>query len=124
MCGIEINGTWQMNLTTEQQMLVEQRLTNEKKSTGITYLLWFLFGGLGIHRFYLGKTSSGLIMLSMSVLGILTLVIYIGAFLLIGVVVWMIIDAFRIPGMVDADAKKKRHLIAQELVTRSVTQSK
>ena len=26
-----------------------------KKSTLITYILWFLFGGLGAHKFYLGR---------------------------------------------------------------------
>jgi TM2 domain-containing membrane protein YozV len=33
------------------------------KSKGIAYLLWFFFGFLGIHRFYLGKTGSGLLYL-------------------------------------------------------------
>ena len=33
-----------MGLTTEQQMLVEQRLTNEMKSTPTAYLLWFFLG--------------------------------------------------------------------------------
>ena len=28
------------------------------KSTGIAYLLWFFLGGLGVHRFYLGRGGS------------------------------------------------------------------
>ncbi|MDT8327665.1 MAG: TM2 domain-containing protein [Roseovarius sp.] len=104
-----------MTLSTEQQMLVEQRLSNEKKSIGITYLLWLLFGGLGIHRFYLGKTGSAIGMLVLTILGVLTLAIYIGAFLLIGLGIWLIVDAFLIPGMVQADMNTKRAMIANEV---------
>lgn len=35
----------------------------ERKSTIATYLLWFFFGLLGIHRFYLGHTGWGLVYL-------------------------------------------------------------
>ena len=35
----------------------------QEKSLGIAYLLWFFFGPLGIHRFYLGKTATGIIWL-------------------------------------------------------------
>lgn len=54
------------------------------RSTPIAYLLWFFFGLLGIHRFYLGRPISGVIYL-------LT-----GGVFLIG---W-IIDLFLIPSMV------------------------
>ncbi|MEE2907264.1 MAG: NINE protein [Planctomycetota bacterium] len=54
------------------------------RSTPIAYLLWFFFGLLGIHRFYLGRPISGVIYL-------LT-----GGVFLIG---W-IVDLFLIPGMV------------------------
>lgn len=33
----------------------------EKKSLLVAYLLWFFFGILGIHKFYLGKTVMGII---------------------------------------------------------------
>ncbi|BCJ27398.1 TM2 domain-containing protein [Actinocatenispora sera] len=29
------------------------------KSVGVAYLLWFFFGFLGVHQFYLGKTGRG-----------------------------------------------------------------
>jgi len=57
----------------------------EKKDILLAYILWFFFGTLGIHRFYLGKTVSGVVWL-------LT-----GALCGIG---WFI-DIFLIPGMVD-----------------------
>lgn len=41
------------------------------KSKGIAYLLWFFFGLLGIHRFYLGKVGSGVVyLLTAGVFGI------------------------------------------------------
>lgn len=33
------------------------------KSKFVAYLLWFFFGLLGIHRFYLGKVGSGILYL-------------------------------------------------------------
>ena len=105
-----------MALTTEQQILIEQRLTNEKKSIGVAYLLWFFFGGLGVHRFYLGRSGSGIAMLIMTVLGFLLLVVYfLGLILLIPVMIWLLVDAFLIPGIIDRDAKARRLAITQEI---------
>jgi TM2 domain-containing membrane protein YozV len=60
-----------------------------RKSVGAGYILWLLLGFLGAHRFYLGKTGSGIVQLLMclSIIGIIPL-----AF-------WWIADAFMIPGM-------------------------
>lgn len=33
------------------------------KSKFVAYLLWFFFGLLGIHRFYLGKVGTGILYL-------------------------------------------------------------
>lgn len=33
------------------------------KSVGVAYLLWFFFGILGIHQFYLGNTARGVLYL-------------------------------------------------------------
>lgn len=55
----------------------------EKKSTFVAYVLWFL-GGL--HYIYLGRP-------------IMTLLMWLSALTLIGVV-WWIVDFFRVPGLV------------------------
>lgn len=104
-----------MALTTEQQMLVEQRLTNDKKSTGVAYLLWFFLGGLGGHRFYLGKTGSAVVQLLLSIVGWATVAVVFGLVLLIPLGIWLIVDAFLIPGMIDAHTRETRSRIAAEL---------
>lgn len=71
-----------------------------KKSTGIAYLLWFLTGGVGGHRFYLKRPGSAIGMIALTVLGWSLLVAYIGGFLLLALGIWLLVDAFRIPGMV------------------------
>jgi TM2 domain-containing membrane protein YozV len=73
-----------MGLATGELQLIEQRVTNDGKSAGFAYVLWFFFGIFGNHRFYLGRAGSGIAML-------LTL----GGFF-----IWWIIDLFLIGGMV------------------------
>lgn len=70
-----------------------------KKSTGIGYLLWFFFGGLGVHRFYLGRTGSGIAMLVIFILSLILTFAFIGAFGFIVLGIWVIVDAFLIPGI-------------------------
>lgn len=90
-----------MSLDTQQFMLIEQRVSNEAKSTGAAYLLWFFLGGIGGHRFYLGRIKTALLMLIISILGWLTIFAYgLGLFLLVPLGIWVLLDAFLIPGMI------------------------
>ena len=77
-----------MELSTQQQMLVEQRLTNEKKSTGTAYLLWFFLSGFAAHRFYLGTTGAAVGQLVLFWGGLLTSAFLIGIPLLIAFAIW------------------------------------
>lgn len=66
---------------TEQQKNYVLSAQARQKETGMTYLFWFV---LGVHYFYLNKPFINIIYwLTAGGLGI-----------------WMIIDLFRIPGMV------------------------
>ncbi len=58
-----------MAVSTEQQILIEQRVTNEAKSIGASYLLWFFLGYLGGHRFYLGRKGSAIAILLLTIIG-------------------------------------------------------
>ncbi len=71
-------------------MLIEQRIANEKPSTGAAYLLCLFLGAFGIHRLYLGEKGTGIVML---ILGITII-----GLLVTGV--WAFIDLFLIPSII------------------------
>lgn len=75
-----------MDSRTREQLLYEAH----RKSAGVSYLLWFFLGFFGAHRFYLGRTGTGVaqLLLSLTVIG------------LIPMAFWWLIDAFLIPEMV------------------------
>lgn len=107
-----------MAVSTEQQILIEQRVTNEAKSIGASYLLWFFVGYLGGHRFYLGRKGSAIVMLLLTVFGVLLSFVGVGLVLLGIVGVWALVDAFLIPGMVAEQKNKVRNeLLQQALVS-------
>lgn len=71
-----------------------------KKSVGVAYLLWLFLGGAGGHRFYAGKTGSAIAILALSLVGLLLTFVGVGVFLLAIVGIWVLIDAFLIPGWI------------------------
>lgn len=88
-----------MALTTQDKILIEQRVTNEAPSVGAAYLLWFFLGIFSAHRFYLGRPGTAL-------LQILSYFVFIGF-------LWWLIDAFLIPGMI----RGRQDEIRQRLTT-------
>ncbi len=106
---------------TDRFMLYDAR----KKETFVAYLIWFVLGAFGIHRFYLGRSASGLVMLILTVLGGPILVaglialfdagpsgrqgeslsglvlVVLGTGMLVVICLWWIIDAFLTVGMVE-----------------------
>ena len=66
---------------TEQQKNYVLSSQARQKDTGLAYLFWFLFG---VHYFYLNKP-------------VINIIYWLTAG---GLGIWMIIDLFRIPGMV------------------------
>lgn len=99
----------------EQQLLIEQRVTNEAKSPFVAYLLAILLWGFGAHRFYLGRYLSGAIMLALWGLGWLTAPILIGWIPIAFVALWMVADLFLIPGMIREDQAVLRQQLATEM---------
>lgn len=80
----------QGRLSDTQRMLIEQRVTNEKPSTGAAYLLCVFLGAFGVHRLYLGERGTGIVML---ILGITVFGLIISG-------IWAFIDLFLIPSIV------------------------
>jgi TM2 domain-containing membrane protein YozV len=87
--------------TTEDKILIESRVANERKSAGAAYFLWFFLGFISAHRFYLGKP----------VTAILQILSY---FMLIGFV-WWILDFFLIPSIIDDKMDETRGRYARDL---------
>lgn len=94
-----MSGTGQ-GIGTAELILIEQRVTNDGKNITVTYLLWFFLGVLSGHRFYLGRPGT-------AILQILLNCIIIG-------LIWTLIDAFLIPGMVRNEQAKLRDRLIRE----------
>lgn len=85
-----------MNDTSHQMMMYDA----QKKSLGVAYLLWFFLGSLGAHRFYAGKTGSAILQLMVWLVGWGTLIVGVGFVVLAIAGIWLLIDAFLLPGII------------------------
>ncbi len=98
-----------MALDINQQLLIEQRITNEGKSVVLAYLFWFFLWPFGAHRFYLGRigTAVAMLILTITIIGLLVTVI------------WAIVDLFLIPGI----AREEREKLRQQLTIQALGQA-
>ncbi len=120
--------------------ILNAELGRRRKSTGLTYLLWFLFGGLGVHQFYLGRWVRGLIYFVLLLVGwfgflggfvgavaaenadeatgaMLTSTGGIVALVILGL--FMLWDLFTIPGQIRKVEEKVKAQILQKLQTQA-----
>jgi TM2 domain-containing membrane protein YozV len=72
-----------------------------RKNVLVAYLLWFFLGLFGAHNFYLKRITVGLIQLVLTVTVVGSVVSF----------VWMLVDAFFIPGWV----RNLNHALAVQL---------
>ncbi|MDD9999714.1 MAG: NINE protein [Candidatus Tectomicrobia bacterium] len=82
---------------------------SRRKSKRVAYLLWLLLGALGMHRFYLGMKPSGIGMACLTCASGATLFVLwdvpdeallAATVTVLPLLVWVLPDAFRIPGLV------------------------
>ncbi|MGO4573462.1 TM2 domain-containing protein [Microvirga sp. 2TAF3] len=96
-----------MALSTQEQLLIETRISNEGPSIVVAYMFWFFLGIFSGHRFYLGRPGT-------AILQILSYFIVVGF-------VWLLIDGFLIPGMVRQKQEELRHKMSvRALATAAV----
>lgn len=91
-----------MALSTNEMMLIEQRVTNDGPSTAIAYLLWLFLWFVSGHRFYMGRPASAILQI-------------LSYFILIGFV-WVLIDAFLIPGMLREQRDEMRQRLTVDML--------
>ncbi|MBU2233156.1 MAG: NINE protein [Alphaproteobacteria bacterium] len=100
--------TNQGGLSADTQALMA--FESNKKSAGVAYLLWFFTGGVGGHRFYMGRIGSAVTQLILAILGWTTVWFGVGLAFLIPLGIWLLIDVFTLGGMV---AKHNSDLMAR-----------
>jgi len=93
-------------ISDTQRMLIEQRISNDKPSAGVAYLLCLFLGAWGGHRFYLGHKGSAIAMLLIGLT-------FIG---LIITGIWAFIDLFLISGMIREKIDTMRQKLTLELI--------
>ena len=81
-----------------------------EKSVGVAYLLWFFFGALSAHRFYLGYSSSAAVQAGLWFVSWMMIAagFLLAAFGLVVAAIWMIGDAFVIPSLCRAANERAR----------------
>ncbi len=80
-----------------------QAYDNNKKSKLVAYALWIFFAFFGIHRFYLERYFSGMIILGFTIISIVVEVKNgenAGNIIFLIPLIWSIFDLFLIPKMV------------------------
>ena len=97
------------------ELLIETKLGNRQRSLGAAYVLLVLLGGFGAHRLYLGKKDTGLIMLVLGILSWVTLGFGVGLVIMVGLLIWCIVDLFLVPRMREEQNNAIRAEIEAEL---------
>ncbi len=75
------------------------------KSKVAAGLLQIFLGTFGVGRFYTGHTTIAVIQLSLTLVGIVTSIIFVGIFLILGVQIWVLIDGIMLLAGRETDAR-------------------
>ena len=86
------------SLDTHQLQLLQTELMSRQKSGGIAWVLLIFAGGLGAHRFYLGRTGTAIAMLLTAG----------------GLGFWVIVDLFLLSGMINETNEQIENEIIRE----------
>lgn len=140
-----INIYKKSQLTEKQLAVLESEMQKRRKSTLLAYVLWILFGAIGMHQFYLGNTKRGLWYLGLWILTIVCLFISLstagfdfsspiteeigdptgfglivfifGGFVALILAVLLLCDLFTMPSQVREADEKEEDKIIQEIMS-------
>ena len=76
-----------------------EKAKTQQLNVVLAYLLWWFVGIFGMHRLYT-KQKRWWIYIVLGLIGIVTTIIFIGYFILIGLFILWIIDGFKLSGIV------------------------
>jgi TM2 domain-containing membrane protein YozV len=63
------------NLTSQELQILATEMDKRKKSLAVSWILWFFLGGIGGHRYYVGKFGTAIAMtLTLGCLGVWSLI--------------------------------------------------
>lgn len=91
-----------MALDAAERAIIETRVASEAPSPAVAFLLWFFLGIISAHRFYLGRPGT-------AILQIISYILIVG-------LIWWIVDAFLINGMI----QQRRDALRQKLTTEAL----
>ena len=85
----------EFNQNGTQGEVITQTVLSDKSKV-VAALLCFFLGWLGMHRIYLGRAGSGILIIALNIIGALTTAILIGFVFIAIAEIWVFIDFFRI----------------------------
>ncbi|MDO4903530.1 MAG: TM2 domain-containing protein [Limosilactobacillus sp.] len=114
------------HLMTDRELIsFESEVNRRSKNVVVAYLLAIFLGSIGAHRYYLKKIGTGIVMTLLAVFGwmlfvsILGMEIAILLFFIDGI--WVIVDLFLIPSIVNKDRTNvENEVFAQIMAERSM----
>lgn len=104
-----------MHLSNEERMLVNSEVSRKGKNMLLAYILLIFLGSLGIHRFYLDKKGTAIIQLTLAIFGWATSWLLIGFVPLFILGIWLFVDLFLVPGMVNSANRKVEEEVIRSL---------
>jgi len=97
-----------LNLTNEEQLLVNSELRKNGKSMAVAYIFWMLLGSLGGPRFYLRKKGTAIAQLVLTLTGVGFIVS----------AIWAIVDLFLISGIARELNNDVENSVTEEVLSK------
>lgn len=126
--------TLKSGLDERELYILNIELDRRRKSTGVTFALWFFLSWLGLHKFYLGRIATGVVYVVAPWVLILVFIFgfviaesnpeaggataVVSGLALIAYGLWWVVDLFTIPRQVNAYNENLEHEIIASLNAR------